>query len=312
RPVLSVAVVAAFITVNLLGVRESGLIEDLLVAVKLVIVAAFAVFGTAAALGELEFGVAQTVTNPVGPVVAAGIAFVSFEGWQLLFYDQDAIADVESTLPRAVYLSVPVATLAYVAVAFVTVNLVPIETVIAHPDLALAEAAAVVAGRVGYVAVGVAAVASTASAINATLFSTALFADHLGRDDLLPTEGSTGSGVPTRALLVIGVVTMAFTAVGSLTAITEFASLAFIVVFGVVDAIAVMHRSQIPVRPGVAGLGLVGTAAFLPVFVWHLYTAEPRVFQAVATIAVVLGVVEGLYFKRSAASEGLAGIRKRL
>ncbi|MFB6071211.1 MAG: APC family permease [Halanaeroarchaeum sp.] len=314
RPVLSVLVIVTFVGINVLGVRESGLVEDVLVAVKLLVVAAFGVVGVwyGAAHGRLAFGVAETLANPVGPIVAAGVAFVSFEGWQLLFYDQERMATPYETLRTAVGVSIPVSTLAYVLVAFVTLSLVSREAVAAHPDLALAIAARQFAGEVGYVAIGVAAVASTASAINATLFSTALFARGLSSDDLLPDQiaPTRAAGVPTKTLLVVGGFTVLFAAYGSLAAITEFASLSFVVVFGIVNWLA-YARGPGDLR-AVPLFGLAGTAAFLPLFVWHLYRAQFAVFVLVLAIAVALLLVEGLYFEREEVRAGLRSVEKRL
>ncbi|MFB6094076.1 MAG: APC family permease [Halanaeroarchaeum sp.] len=313
RPVLSVLVVVAFVGVNVLGVRESGLVEDLLVAVKLLIVAGFGVGGIwfGARHGVLEYGVGVALADPVGPLIAAGVAFVSFEGWQLLFYDQARIDDPVRTLRRSVFASIPIATLAYVLVAFVTLSLVGHRAIVAHPDLALALAARRFAGQVGYLLVGVAAVASTASAINATLFSTALFAQGMSADDLLPDRvaPTRAAGVPTRALLVIGALTIVFTAFGSLTAITEFASLSFLVVFGIVNLLALSRRGDL--WTPIPLVGLAGTAAFLPLFVWHLYSSQFAVFVLVVAIAVVVLAVEGLYFERERLEAGLRSVRRR-
>lgn len=313
RPILSLLVIVGFIGVNLLGVHESGVVEDLLVALKLLIVLLFIILGIRYGYthGQLEFGVERTLKQPDAPVLAAAVAFVSFEGWQLLFYDQESIGNPVATIRKAVYISIPVSALSYILVAFVALSVANQRAVIASPDLALAIAAREFSGRIGYVLIGVAAVASTASAINATLFSTALFAKGMSTDDLLPDRlaPTREAGVPTKTLLVIGGLTILLTVYGSLTAITEFASLSFIVVFGAMNALAYTQRSElISVIPLV---GLVGTALFLPIFVWHLYTAEFGVFCLVFGIAVTLILLEGLYFERDEVMTGVESIEKR-
>jgi len=316
RPVLSVLVIAGFVGLNLVGVRESGLIEDLLVALKLLIVIGFGILGVwfGYTHGQLEYGVVEMTQTPTGPFLAAAVAFVSFEGWQLLFYDQDQIANPVATLRKAVYISVPVSTLAYIIVAFVTLSLVSGQQVTAHPDLALAIAARQFAGHIGYLLIGLAAVASTASAINATLMSTALFAKRMGSDELMPDQvvGSETDGVPTRALLVIGALTIGFTVYGSLQAITEFASMAFIIVFGAMNYVALRQIEWSGLRTWIPVVGLAGAIVFLPLFSWHLYSEQFDIFVLVVGIAAALLLVEGLYFERELASEGLRSIEKRL
>ncbi|MFB6133673.1 MAG: APC family permease [Halanaeroarchaeum sp.] len=316
RPILSALVIVGFVGVNVVGIRESGVIEDVLVALKLVIVVGFGVVGIwfGATHGRLQYGVTEAIRSPTGPVLAAAVAFVSFEGWQLLFYDQERIENPVETLRKAVYVSIPVSTLAYVAVAFVTLSLVSSQQVIHHPDLALALAAREFAGQLGYLLIGIAAVASTASAINATLMSTALFAKNLSADGLMPDQvaESQSEGVPTHALTVIGVLTVAFTVYGSLQAITEFASMAFIVVFGAMNYVAIRRVDASGFRSSIPIVGFVGAVAFLPLFGWHLYTEQFEIFALVVAITVVLLVVEGLYFKREFANEGVRAIEKRL
>jgi amino acid transporter len=313
RPTLSALVIAGFVGLNLVGIRESGWVENLLVAVKLLVVAGFGILGVwfGYTNGLLQYGVTEAMRTPTGPVLAAAVAFVSFEGWQLLFYDQDRIDDPVETLRTAVSVSIPVSTLAYLVVAFVTLSLVSSQQVVAHPDLALALAAREFAGYLGYLLIGIAAVASTASAINATLMSTALFAKNMSSDELMPDQvaESQAEGVPTRALLVIGTLTVAFTVYGSLQAITEFASLAFIVVFGAMNYVAIRQTDR---RTWIPVVGLVGSVLFLPLFAWHLYSEQFDIFVLVLAIALALLLVEGLYFERELASEGIHSITKLL
>lgn len=313
RPTLSALVIAGFVGLNLVGIRESGWVENLLVSVKLLVVTGFGILGVwfGYTNGLLQYGVTEITRTPTGPVLAAAVAFVSFEGWQLLFYDQDRIDDPVETLRTAVYVSIPVSTIAYLVVAFVTLSLVSSQQVVAHPDLALALAAREFAGYIGYLLIGIAAVASTASAINATLMSTALFAKNMSSDELMPDQvaEAQAEGVPTRALLVIGTLTVAFTVYGSLQAITEFASLAFIVVFGAMNYVAIRQTDR---RTWIPIVGLVGSVLFLPLFAWHLYSEQFDIFVLVLAIAVALLLVEGLYFERKLASEGIHSITKRL
>ncbi|MFB6205999.1 MAG: APC family permease [Haloglomus sp.] len=316
RPVLSVLVIVGFVALNLVGVRESGLVEDLLVALKLSIVAGFGILGIwfGYTHGELQHGVTDVLRTPTGPFLAAAVAFVSFEGWQLLFYDQDRIEDPDDTLRNAVYLSIPTSTLSYVVVAFVTLSLVSSQQVIDHPDLALALAAREFSGHLGYLSIGIAAVASTASAINATLMSTALFTKRLSADGLMPDQvaSSRGADIPTNALTLIGTLTAVFTVYGSLEAITEFASMAFIVVFGAMNYVALRWAEHEGFRTWIPLVGLVGTGVFLPLFGWHLYREQFHIFVLVLSISVALLLLEGLYFEREFVSEGLGSIDTRL
>ncbi|WP_424000107.1 APC family permease [Haloarcula salina] len=307
RPVVSVLAIAGFVGLNLLGARSTGMAENVLVALKVAILAAFGILGLVYATGysaaPLELGFGRLAG--VSPIVAAAISFVAFQGWQLLFYDQERIADPTETIRKAVYISIPAAVVVYVLVGVVTVNLVP-DALTSHPHVALKDAASMMMQPYGLAALGavllsVSALFSTGSAINATLFSAAHFAKGMLTDDLLPDDlgDADADGVPQRTLLVIGVVTAAFSAMGSLSAITSFASLSFIVIFGAMSVLAFSQRDADDVNPVPPAVGAVGSAAFFPLMLYNLYSREPNTFYMVLVVAAAVVAVELLYFERS-------------
>ncbi len=318
RAVVSVAVVAAFVALNLLGARATGSAENLLVGLKIAVLVALGVgglvFATVVEPRPIALGFDRLPS--VGPIMAAAVSFVAFQGWQLLFYDQESIADPTETIRRAVYVSIPAAVAIYVVVAVVTTNLAR-EALRTHPHTALASAAEPLLGALGYAGVGytivsLAALFSTGSAINATLFSSGHLAKGMVSKDLLPDRVSeTGAdGVPGRTFLVLGGVTAALTVVGSLEAITAFASLSFIVVFGTVSYLAVRHRDREAVDPLPPAVGVAGTAAFAPLMLYHLFRREPGTFATVVAITIAVVVVELLYFERSTLEDELVAFER--
>ncbi|MFC6977202.1 hypothetical protein ACFQL1_24780 [Halomicroarcula sp. GCM10025709] len=66
----------------------------------------------------MQFGTDQFTT--VSPIMAAAISFVAFQGWQLLFYDQESMDDPLDQIPTAIYIAIPVAVFIYVVVAVAT------------------------------------------------------------------------------------------------------------------------------------------------------------------------------------------------
>lgn len=157
------------------------------------------------------------------------------------------------------------------------------------------------------VAVGHAGLISTASATNSTLFSEAILAKNLIADDILSSEMGKPDydAVPARTVLVIGFFTAAFAVLGSLKAVVDFASLAFIVVFGTVSALALVNREETDIRTLPPLVGLVSAAAFFVMLLYFLFTRLPHVFFLVAVTAVVVFTVEAAYFQRDSISEGI-------
>ncbi|MFB6142776.1 MAG: APC family permease [Halorientalis sp.] len=311
RPLVSVVAVVGFVGLNVVGARATGVVENALVGGKVAILVAFGLLGLVYAAGPsgpaLRFGIGKLTSS--GPLVAAAISFVAFQGWQLLYYDQDAIADPARTIRRAVFVAIPVAVVVYVLVGVVTVNLVP-AALQTHPHVALRDAARLMMqpyglATAGGVVLSLSALLSTGSAINATLFSAAHFATGMVSDDLLPDriEPDTAESVPDRIVYVLGAITAALTGVGGLGAITSFASLAFILVFGGTCLLAFAQRDQAAVHPLPPLVGTVGAAAFFPLMLWNLLVREPRTFYAVLLLGGAVVAVELLYFERDVLAE---------
>lgn len=320
RPVVSMLAVAGFTGLILLGSRVTGQAENALVAAKVAILVAFGLGGIAyvylVSPDPARYGIAGITS--FGPVMAAGVSFVAFQGWQLLFYDQGNMRDPIETTRTAVLVSIPVAVFVYVIVAVATYNLAPV-ALQNHPHTALTDAAAKIAGVVGLAGVGavvmsLSALFSTGSAVNATLFSTGHFAKGLLSKDLLPDRvgDADADGVPERTLLALGAITAVLTAVGTLGAITNFASIAFIVVFAAMSTLAFRHRDADAVHPVPPAVGAVGAGAFLPLMTWHLYTTQPGTFYTVVALAAFVVGVELLYFEREALVEEVEPVEEIL
>ncbi|WP_254537289.1 APC family permease [Halomarina litorea] len=313
RPFFSVLAVGLFVALSVLGARATGSSEKILVALKVAILFGISAWGLyyGFTVNRLQFGTSQFAS--VGFVTAIAISFVSFQGWQLLMYDHDSIEDPQSTIPKAVYISIAGAIVIDSMVAILVTSLVKTSVIQQHPEIAVAKAVEPFLGQVGFVAVALAALFSTGSAINGTLFSAANFSKGMLSDGLLPDRfgDSDADGAPTRAVLVLGVLSAAFAAYGSLSGITSFGSLAFMVVFGVMSYIAFRKRDEDAIRGAIPAVGVAGTALFFPLLLWHLYTAERGTFFAVVLISVAVVGVELLYFERDDLKETVERVESK-
>jgi amino acid transporter len=306
RPVVSVLVVAGFVALNLLGARATGSTENVLVGVKVAILLAFGVGGLYYGVQTTRLAYGFSALTSFGPLMAAGVSFVAFQGWQLLFYAQDSFDDPVETIRKALYVSIFLAISLYIIVAITTVSLVPLSIVNSHPERALAVAADPFIPN-GFVVISLAALFSTGSAINATLFSSGHFVKGMLSEDLVPDRigDADADGVPERTVIVLGAIVAAFTAYGSLNAITSFASLTFIIVFGAMSYLAFRQRHVDGVSTVVPAVGVVGATGFFWFMLWHLYRTEPQTFYTVCLLTGAVLVAEMLYFKRDALERGV-------
>jgi amino acid transporter len=250
--------------------------------------------------------------------MAAAMSFVAFQGWQLLLYDQGQFEDPESNIRKAIYVSIPAATLLYVLVALTTIALLELSVIAVMPEVSLLYAGVQYMGFIGMLIIGLSALFSTASAVNATLFSSALFSRDLINMGLLPEsvastpdDGGEGEDIPKKIVVVLGVLSAAFAVYGSLSSITSFASLAFIAVFGGMSYLAFSERDNIDdlVAP-IPIMGAVGAAVFFPLLLYNLYLTSPSVFYLVLVIAALVVGSELLYFEREPIEETIPWLNK--
>ncbi len=295
RPYVGAAIVVVLSGLNLCGVRESGIAEDLFVYAKVLIIlfttgAGFFAIQRAQALPVFEHG----LTSVLG---TAALIFVAYEGFELLTYDYSAIEDHHRNLPRATIISVLGVLLLYVLVAFVTTAALPDSVIKAHNETVLAYVAQPVLGQVGVVAVMIAAVLSTASAINATVFATARLANRFAEHGQLPavlTRYERG-GVPVLFVAVSALGAMALQLLGSLGRIVSFASLVFLAVFAIVNLAAFVHRTYKGWWRPMPLVGAVGCAAAAGVLLVNTYRQSPADLYVIVGVTVGLLVLRGLY-----------------
>lgn len=100
-----VAVIAAYVLLNLKGAGKAGGVEVVMVWFKVFVLVALAAVGIARwAPGMMSRGVEHA--GLLAALAAAASVFMAYEGFQLLAYDYDDIRDPDRTLPRAMLLAI--------------------------------------------------------------------------------------------------------------------------------------------------------------------------------------------------------------
>jgi amino acid transporter len=241
--VSGVAVLGALVAVNLRGVTTSGLTEDLVVLVKLVVLGGIALVG----VGMLSPDRLTPLDNRglLGVFLGASLIFVAYEGFEMLPYDYDDLDRPRRTLPRALYISVAVVVLVYVTVTLASQMLAPDRLLAEQKEVAFALVGKEALGGFGLWAATIGAVFSTSSAINATLFSTArLIRDVSAAGELPAALGRERGGLPAAALVWIALLGAGFSLLPGITEVVAFGSLTFLLVFGLVNLMHARHTAS--------------------------------------------------------------------
>ncbi len=274
-PALALLVVAAFLGINLFGASISGRVELVIVAAKVAILALFAVAGILTVKADHMLPVFNQ--GIAAPVVAAGLIFVAYEGFELIPNTIQEMRNPETDLKRGLILAILITAFIYVVVSLVALgNLTP-DQVAKDQEYALAVAARPMLGEAGFVLIGIAALMSTASAINATLFGSARLAMVMAAEHALPRVFSLRErtrAVPWVSLVVLSVLTGAFLLLADLTVISSFASAVFLAIFAAVNLSAWRLRARIAIRPALPLAGALLSLAALAVLLWHTWQVD--------------------------------------
>ncbi len=285
----SIAALGTFLAVNLRGVAASGLTEDVVVALKLVVLALVALIGLASFHADRLAPLGDQGLS--GVLIGAAVIFVAYEGFELLPYDYDDIEQPRKTLPRALYLSVAVVVAVYVAVTLGAQMLLPDATIAARKEVAFAIVGKHALGTAGLWIASLGAVLSTSSAINATLFSAARLARDVSAAGELPASlGRERDGLPILALTWLCVLGAAFALLPGISQIVSFGSLTFLAVFALINLMHARHTAAPGTDRGLAYVGAAGCALAAVGLVYDLARSDRPSLALVGGCALVLAI----------------------
>lgn len=296
----SVAILAAFVVVNLRGVTTSGLTEDVVVLVKLIVLGGISLVG----IGMLSPDRLAPLNNEglLGVFLGASLIFVAYEGFEMLPYDYDDLDRPRRTLPRALYISVAVVVLVYVAVTLASQMLVSDRLLAEQKEVAFAVVGKEALGGFGLWAATIGAVFSTSSAINATLFSTArLIRDVSASGELPDALARERGGLPVAAVVWIAVLGAAFSLLPGITEVVAFGSLTFLLVFGLVNLMHARHTAAAGVDRGLAYLGAAACFVAAAGLLYELIRSDRPALALVGacTLAIAAGRIAFVRSRRA-------------
>jgi uncharacterized protein len=282
----------AIVALALVNLRGGGAIrrsENAFVVGKLAVLMAFIVAGFA--LGPFaweRFDPARWVSART--ILSSGIvAFLSYEGFELIANASGHITDLRRTLPFAFYGSVLCAIVIYVLVTLVAIGHTPFEQLGAAQDFALSAAAAQFMGPFGFGLLALGAVLASASAINADLFGSARMPVLLAEQGEAPRSLYVApEETPVKSLFVLTALALVAVNLLNLHAISAATSGGFLIVFATVNLAAARlsrETGSTPWIPLVAACACVGALGTL---LWGLISNPSRHSSLLAVAAIAL------------------------
>ena len=302
RLAMSASVLVVFTLLNIVSVKKTGQVEDVLVYTKLVLllVVMGVLFGGGRAPSDLP-ALGQDVPLS-GLLVVAAITFVAFEGFQLAIHAYEEVREPAKNVPRAIYISIVIATLLYVLIAQGALFAIPQEQIIRDKEHALAAGAAEIIGPWGLGLVVASALLATSSAISGTLFGASRLMAVIADDGYLPRALAWRVHGHTPVWALVALATMAFivVATGGLELILEFGSLTFILVSFLVALANLRVRDKTGASLPVALASLIGLGAGGVLIAHYQLTTDPFHFAVTLTLYGVITLLAWLYARLAA------------
>jgi amino acid transporter len=286
---IGVGVVLLFTAVNVVGAKVVGRSETVIVAVKLAILFVFAAAGLY--FVQPKYLAPTLWPSAPGILFGAGVLFIGYEGFGLVANAAEDMDNPRVLLPKALYLSVVLVILIYVAVSLAVVGNLDIQAIVAAKDYALAEAAKPFLGDFGFRLIAVGALFSTASAINATLFGAANVSYTIARDGELPKvfsmklrRNASGGLFITAALVIVFILCF------DLSGVAMMGSGAFLLIYACVHAAHLRVAHETGGSKGVVILALISCLAMAVVLSVYIYQHSKTAFiTMIALVPICLG-----------------------
>ncbi|MFB3888531.1 MAG: APC family permease [Candidatus Bathyarchaeia archaeon] len=272
--VVAAVVCLAFTGLNFVGVRQSALLNNVLVAVKLAILGAFVVFGSL----FVDSGNFVPFV-PLGGGVLFGTYFIFFAygGFARAAVVAEEVKDAKRTVPRAVLLSLGISMVVYLLVGLVAVGLVG-SGVLAVSSSPLATAIAVSGSSWAVDLISFGGLVATASVLLTAVLGVSRMAFSMARNRDLPfsmCRVHERFGTPFVSIWIAGAVMALLVLLVDLTGVVAVSTFALLFGYVLANVAAFRLRCEPRCYPRfVPGLGLatclllLGAVLFVAPYAW--------------------------------------------
>jgi len=277
----------AFATLNFFGIRQSALFNNFLVAMKLIILAFFIVFGLAY-INPANF----TPFTPleIGVLYGAYYIFFAYGGFARVAVIAEEVKDAKRNVPRAILLSLVVSTIFYILVGIVAVGLVG-KSGLEGSRSPLTEAIGITGSEVARYVVSAGGVLATASVQLTSILGVSRMAYAMARRKHLPQ--SLGKlhpkyNTPYYSIWIVGVLMVLFVLFIDLNKVVAVSTFGLLFYYALANVSAIQLKVQRRLYPRF--VPFLGTATCLALLVFILF-ASPQ-----AWIIGVTGLIAGAIY----------------
>jgi amino acid transporter len=298
--VFTIGLIIAVTLINLIGSKFVDRFQTYIVIVLLVTLIGLALI----LLPDIDRDLIARDTYPSTRDILSSVAltFFAYLGFSMVAFTGEDLPNPAKNLPKAMYISIVVAILTYLAISIAVFGTLPLDEVLKQGDTALAAAAEPKLGQTGYKIVAIAAMLATSSSLNANLYAAA------GATSLLTEKGQFPGFFGRRlkrgwplGVLITAVLILFFASVFDLTAIASLGSAVALAVFLMVTIGHFRRKEDTGAKGWLLILGGLTVVVTLVLFVIHMLEDEPQTFVAMIAIFVLAVVFDYLWKRRRGA-----------
>lgn len=196
----AVIIILIFMVINYIGSSETGSAETIVTMAKLIIIGFYILCGfyvfflNPVSRGQnLIPGDNFFPKGISGVILAMGLTFIAFEGYEIIVQSGEEVKNPRSSIPKAVFKSLMIVIPIYVLVAFVSLVAITSPGIPTYLFLFNAQEDGIIEAARQFVPFGFylllfGGLVSTISALNATTYSSSRVAFVMGRDSFLPKQ----------------------------------------------------------------------------------------------------------------------------
>ena len=320
-PVLAMTTLVSivFILINMRGTAVTGSVENIITMAKIIILGIFIAYGLNR-IFEIPHEAAASFTPFLpngfgGVVIAMGLTFIAFEGYDLIATVAEEIKAPEKTIPRATLISLGVTVFIYLLILVVCIGAIQPESgkswqfLGQYQETAIAKAAKSFMPSFGVTLIIFGGLLSTISALNATILASSRVAFSMSRDKMLPRSLSTIHAqrrTPHIAIAVTGAIVIVMALLFPIQVIGSAASVMFLLTFALVNLSLIALRRKFPELKGgfrvplypATPIAAIALNLFLAVYQFNF---DPRAWY-IAVAWVIIGLfIYFMYFEKTAA-----------
>jgi APA family basic amino acid/polyamine antiporter len=266
---IAAAILALFaIAVQLKGVKESSSLNNVLVALKVLILLFFVIsavffFKAANFITLAPFGMG-------GVLAGAATIFFAYAGFARVSVIADEIKDAAKNVPKAILISILLSTIIYVLVSIAAVGIAGYE-IIAKSNSPLADAINVEGFGFGFTLVSIGALIATATVILASILGVSRVMQTMAENRELPlvlAEVDKTSGVPRKAVMVSGIAMLLFVFFADLPNLAYISSFSLLLYYAAINLSGLRLLATNKILPSAGFLSCLVLMLSLPLSSW--------------------------------------------